>query len=204
MGYECIKDCQIEVAPGRFRFVRAGQKELERGVPISYVKPISRQYFRLSGDDLKKDIQDKIKIKKALDKRKLRFPKNGRTSDLAKILAEDNDKRGVVNLESLEVVESTTHFADADIKKAKTRIDELFGLSDKAEKPYDDKTSLDTLHALIDKKEAKIAGIPEPQEGSEPTNAELKAILKDRNVKHNPNDNKTRLKELVVGSEPTE
>jgi hypothetical protein len=158
MGYECKTACQVEVSPGIFKFIIEGQTETERGVPIDYVKPISRKFFKLTGEDVKRDLKDKVKIKRALDARKIRYPVGASTSDIAKLLAEDNARRGIMNLESLEIVSAATHFADKKIIDAKDRIDELYGFTAHSARPYDDTTSLDELTDIIVKKEAEMGG----------------------------------------------
>jgi hypothetical protein len=193
MPYECKTSCQVEVTPGVFKHIQAGQThfDAEKKRPINYVKPIARKYFRLTGDSIKKDLIDKKNIKKALDERKIRYPVAATTSHLAKLLAEDNKRRGIVNLESLVVAVAPTHFADQKIIDAKARIDELFGLSDYDNRPYTDDTPLDTLTKMIVDKEAELSG--ESEEGATERD-EILAYLKAHDVKphHNTGIDKLR------------
>lgn len=199
MGYECIRDCQIEMSPGVFKYIVTGQTELELGMPIDYVKPISRRYFRLTGDDVRKDVQDKKRIRKALDKRRLKYPNSANTSDLATILAKDNANRGITNLESLEIEAPTSHFADEKIIKAKARIDELYGLSGKMRRPYGDEDSIDTLQKMIDDKELEIVDDDSSDDSDKDEKAdiaELQKWLKAQGVKYHHNAGLKTLRDL--------
>lgn len=156
MGYECIQSCQIEVSPGVFRFVVAGNTHFTKDQVIDYVKPISRKYFKLTGDAVKEDVIDKARIKRALDKRKIKYPASASTSDVAKLLAVDNNRRGITDLESIEIVKPSNHFADKKVIDAKARIDELFGPYKNKKRPYKEDAPLDDLLKIISDKEAKI------------------------------------------------
>jgi hypothetical protein len=199
MGYECINDCQIELSPGLFKFIKAGQTEFEKDVPIDYVKPSSRRHFRLTGDDVKKDLQDKAKIRRALEVRKCRFKSNASTADLADVLAKDNARRGITDLESLEIVSSTSHFADSRVIKAKARIDELYGLSEKSRnRPYSDDDDIDTLQKIIDDKEFAIIG---ETSNSDDEKATIHARLKELGKPAHHSCGLARLKELLTEAE---
>jgi hypothetical protein len=204
MGFECKTDCQLEVSPGVFKHIIAGQThfDVDKLQPITrnHVKPISRKYFRLTGDDIRLDIQDKSKITAALKKRNIHIPKGSRTADVAKLLAVDNKKRGIVNLESLEVVAAPTHIADKGVIEAKARIDELFELlpSDR-NRPYDDNTPLDALRKIIADKEAEIAGAGGESDDEEI--AELKKWLDKHKVSYQPNTGIVKLRRYKAEKE---
>jgi hypothetical protein len=199
MPYECIKACQIELSPGVFKFITEGQTELEPGIPIKHVRPISRKYFRLTGDDIKKDLKDKRDIKRALDKRKCHYNKNGSTSDLAKVLAQDNARRGIANLASLKIESPSTHLADSKVINAKKRIDELFEFSDKEERPYDDDTSIDELHKIIADKEAEL--LDDDDDDPDDSIESLRARCDERGISYHHNHGKEKLKELLAKDE---
>lgn len=210
MGLICKTDCQIEVSPGIFKHIIEGQTNMtlldsKEKIPITLndVKPIARKYFQLSGNDIKRDIQDKNKIIAALKKRNIKIPKGARTSDVAKLLAIDNQRHGIANLESLELISKRTHIADKGVIDAKARIDELFELSlPHQERPYDDETPLDALLKMIEDKEAEIAGDDDEDDSEpEPTNGELRSQITDLGGSYSANDNKAKLKAILADLE---
>lgn len=202
MGLECKVNCQIEVSPGVFKYIIAGQTEIIKGVPIKLknVKPIARKYFKLTGDAVREDLKDKANIAHALKKRKISFPKTASTSDLAKILAKDNNVRGISDLGALDTDSPVKHFADKRVLDAKSRIDELYNLSPEEEKPYSEDDSLEKLQAVIKSKEEELLGDfnPDPNQPDEPTNKELQASIKDLGGSFPPNANKAKLKEILA------
>lgn len=206
MGFQCKTDCQLEVSPGNFKHVIAGQThfDVEKVRPITraHVKPIARKFFRLTGDDIKRDLEDKSKIVAALKKRNIHIPKGSRTADVAKMLAKDNQQRGLVNLESLEVVAAPTHIADKGVIEAKARIDELFEIADsESARPYNDKTSLNVLRKIIADKEVELVGSQSSEGDDDAEIADLKKWLDENKVSYQPNTGVVKLRTYKADKE---
>lgn len=198
MGYECTANCQIEVSPGVFKYVIAGQTDFIKGVPFKHkhIKPIARKYFKLTGDAIKEDLKDKSNIAQALKKRKISFSRAASTSALAKILAKDNSSRGIADLGALNIDSKVRHFADKRILDAKARLDELYEIAVGEDLPYNEDDSLDDLNRMIEAKEADLIG-GDIDPDTELTNDQIRAKLDGLNIKHKPNDNKATLQALL-------
>lgn len=69
-------------------------KHYKPGDKASVVPPISRKYFDIKGDDIASNKKDINNIQKTLKDRKIKFKEGAHISDLAKLLAKANRKKG--------------------------------------------------------------------------------------------------------------